>query len=360
MHTLVIASGYPLRLHTEGARQKQNTHKQGGGGPRHTRAGTDSPRSPDPRDTSANDAPLLLHIFTRTIVLASWPPGIQSLVFLTIPCHFYTMDKQPDQKLPVLEEQTDAYIIEPAPAPIAPLASRPEVPEHFYRKNKRGLIEAIEKGTGRILAVQSSAEDLLKDKFERVVQIDTPQGPVWIEKGLNFDLVHRLEPYPYSKILADLVCEEIAVHAGSMRSASEKLNVPYSAILRWKRENEEFRNEIAIAEKERAGSFHDEILEEARKSRDQKTKIATLQWAAEKGDSEKYGAKTKISGDKNAPLTIVLDTGIRRPGDPGYVEPTPQENLESLPATEPDREAPEIIDVSIKGDSSSASSNDIN
>lgn len=43
-----------------------------------------------------------------------------------------------------------------------------------------------------------------------------------------------------------------------------------------------------------------------------KLQVDTFKWMAEKMDPETYGNRTKISGDADQPLTIIVDTGIRR------------------------------------------------
>ena len=189
--------------------------------------------------------------------------------------------------------------------------SKIELPPHIFIKNDRGLIEAIDIMTGRVLAVQSSEADILSGKADRVTRINTPEGPIFIENSLNFDMVGRLKSYPYSKTLGDLICEQI-VHGKSIQAACEEMNIPYSIVLHWSRQHPEFKEAMAQAKKDRAEWMHGELLEVARTKADTKTHIEALKWSAEKDDPEKFGARTKISGDPNAPVSFIIDTGIRR------------------------------------------------
>lgn len=203
----------------------------------------------------------------------------------------------------------------------------PKPPAHFYKTNpKTGLVEAIDKATGRVLAVQASAYDFLDDKFGRLVKIDTPEGPVYIEKGLSFDQTKRVYTQKYSAALADLICEKMVNDGATLIEAAKEYGVDYASICRWRRESEEFRTALLNAKKDRAEFFHDEAIEKARSQAktafgDKKLEISTLQWAAERGDAENFGSKTTIRGDKDAPLGFIIDTGIRREGDPGFKAP---------------------------------------
>lgn len=199
------------------------------------------------------------------------------------------------------------------------VAARPEPPPHFARRNDRGLIELVDIETGRIIGVQASAKDLLQEKWEQLVCIQTPEGPVWLEKGLNFDLIAKLKADPYSKVLGDLICEKI-VEGMTLVHACQELNIKYSAVNRWRRENESFREALQESQRDRAEALHDEVLHVARTRSKPETEIAALQWAAEKGNAEKFGPKTKIAHDVQGAVTIVLGTGIKRPGDAGHAE----------------------------------------
>lgn len=189
----------------------------------------------------------------------------------------------------------------------------------------------VDMHTGRVLCVQYSHEDLLEKRWERLTRIETPQGPVFLEKGLNFDDTQFLKPEPFSQMLADLLCEEIA-KGSTLVAACEKTHLNYSTVLKWKRESQSFKEALLQAEKDRADSIHDEVLDEARKyNTDAKTKIAALSWSAERLNAEKYGTKTKITGDANAPLTFFIETGVRRSGDAGFIAP-PEETTPGGPA----------------------------
>lgn len=202
-----------------------------------------------------------------------------------------------------------------------PMATPPKV---FHRTNDRGLIEVVCYHTGRILCVQSTPEELFYTKFERLTRLETPEGPVFIERGINSDLVKEFIKYPkHSGLVGDLICEKIT-EGMTLTRACKELNVKYSDMVRWKREDEDFKKNLEQALLDSADARHDEAMEAARTRADTKTEIETLKWSAEVQNPEKFGKKTKISGDKNAPISFIIDTGIREPS---------QEEKEASPVT---------------------------
>jgi hypothetical protein len=206
-------------------------------------------------------------------------------------------------------------------------------PQTMARTNSEGLIEIVCLHTGRVLCVQSSLKDLLNTRMEDLVRFETPEGPVYLERGIGPAYLRRMNQKRFSAIHADLICEKIT-QGRTLLKACEDLNLDYATICRWKREHPAFANSLEDAKRDRAEAFHDEAIDTSIGSFDPKLKVETLKWAAEKGNAEKFGNKTKIVGDPNAPLSFIIDTGIRRPGDPGYVAPP-----EETPAIEIEKPA---------------------
>ena len=90
------------------------------------------------------------------------------------------------------------------------------------------------------------------------------------------------------------------------------------------------------------------MWDEARTHAAPKEKISALQWAAEKGNAERFGTKTKIVGDKNAPVVFVIDTGIRRRGDEGFIE-SGEKDVTPVRSEEPQGETQEVAIPDIGG-----------
>ena len=196
----------------------------------------------------------------------------------------------------------------------------------FALKRDDGYIEIIDELTGRVVAVQEDPSFNHVKMEEKFFKIQAPDGlDCWIQKGMSPDKVLSPVPkYEFSKIIGDIICQRI-VEGELLTKICADPNVPgYSIISRWRRENEDFHKAIRIATEERAEFYHDKALDTADGSNDKDTvandklKVDTLKWAAGVGSPDKYGTKTKVVGDANAPLAIIIDTGIRRDGDPGY------------------------------------------
>jgi hypothetical protein len=207
------------------------------------------------------------------------------------------------------------------------MSALPEVPPHIYRRNAQGLIEAICIHTGNVIAVQCTERDLLLEQWDRLIRVDTPSGPVFLEKGISFDILGVIQKYPFSKVLAGLLCESI-MNGATITQACKELNLPKRVLIQWRLSNEEFAKTLAFARCEGADALHDEALQEARNPETPpKVRIEALQWSAEKNNPDRYGSKTKIVGDPNAPIAFVLETGIRRQGDAGFVPPAVEKEV---------------------------------
>lgn len=93
-------------------------------------------------------------------------------------------------------------------------------------------------------------------------------------------------------------------------------------IRHWENQYPKFRDAMKVARAAHAEVLADSALEIADRSTWQtakadKIKVETALKLAACWDPDRYGSKTKISGDPNAPLTFLIDTGIRREGDTG-------------------------------------------
>ncbi len=128
---------------------------------------------------------------------------------------------------------------------------------------------------------------------------------------------------PYSDMIAEAVCDKYQ-EGLSIRAISNLPGMPpYNTIFKWMRTYPIFGSRMREARNMRAFHFENKALEEAEGLKDvtseqiqaAKVKIDTFKWAAEVNNREVFGKSTKITGDANAPLSIVVDTGIHRDED---------------------------------------------
>ena len=218
--------------------------------------------------------------------------------------------------------------------------SVPEKPNTFARTNSRGLIEIVDMHTGRVVCVQSSVHDYLQAKWDNLTKVETPDGPVWIEKGLDLGLAYKVKAIPFSQVIADLICQEV-VNGATVKKAIAKIggDLDYATITRWKREHPQFKLDLDQAKKDRTEAQHDEVLQIAAEKGRPSTQIEALKWSAEKNNPEKFGNKTKVVGDKDAPVVFQINTGIDRGAARSETQPAQAAGIPE------EREAQEINDI---------------
>jgi hypothetical protein len=101
----------------------------------------------------------------------------------------------------------------------------------------------------------------------------------------------------------------------------------YAQVCRWKREHSEFRESLQRAYEDHADYLVDKVMDVTEKDNNKfsteevsaaRLEFDALKWQAQVRKPQQYAPNLKLSGDKDAPLTLVVDTGIRRAGDVGY------------------------------------------
>lgn len=199
----------------------------------------------------------------------------------------------------------------------------------FARLNEEGLIEIVCENTGRILAIQHTYQDLFKEKSENLIEHTLDDGSkIMVEKTISLDMVRSLghKTYAFSEIIANILCQKIA-EGGSLTNICKDKNMPnFSTVSKWRRMNPDFDAAIKYAMQERAHAYHDKAIRiaESTESKDEATvnklKVDTFKWAAEKGDPDQFGNRTKVVGDPTRPLNLVIDTGVPQPNDEREVE----------------------------------------
>lgn len=172
----------------------------------------------------------------------------------------------------------------------------------------------------------------------------------------------RYKLWPFNPTLSARICYEVQ-KGHTVEQIGKKKGFPPAYIIKlWTRTNRKFYEEMQQARRERAEYFHDQIIEIAngitKKSEVAvaKTKLSAFKWAAEKGNPEQYGQKQIHEGNPDKPITILIDTGIRRDaidvsGSSQGLAPV-SERLDQ-PALGSPREVTEEIGSSIRESSSS-------
>lgn len=212
-----------------------------------------------------------------------------------------------------------------------------------YRTNSRGLIEGYDKETGEVLVVQASNDDLLETSNRRLVEATRSDGTkVLVEKGIG------LGSYDTGSTKQSMVSFYLALERYitgiSLKNSLESVGLRYSDFCYLKSISEEAREMYKQAKRDRAEYLYDKALVVAEESGNDRLVVDTMKWSAEKGDPSEFGNKTTVSGDKDNPLQIVIDTGIRREGDEGFRDVEEEE----MNLGESSKE--EVVDLELEGD----------
>jgi len=192
---------------------------------------------------------------------------------------------------------------------------------------------AIEKKDGTIDIVDIKTGDIVSDNgviddVGEIVPIQDEDGKlIHIQKGLRLEDVFKRGPkfkYKYSPYLADIICQRIAEGAAITRLCKEEGIPSYCVLSMWRTEHPEFEEKLERARRDRAEFYADKAVHEATKegiTKDevpaQRLKHEGYKWGAGVDNPERYQNRTKLVGDPNAPVSFIIETGVRRLGDVG-------------------------------------------
>lgn len=191
----------------------------------------------------------------------------------------------------------------------------------YWRNPATNLIEGVDEA-GQVVSAQKSLDQpfdaTTKAGFTECVR---PDGSIyWIQDGVD---VTTVKSWQYNVMLGGAIAGEIAA-GGALSSLHKKFAwcPPYAILVRWMKHAPEFKEMVDEAIRHRATVHFEEIIQTADEVYDKmkddpdamvaagKLKIDARKFTAEKGDSDKFGSKTKVTGD--VAVQILIDTGIVR------------------------------------------------
>ncbi len=201
-----------------------------------------------------------------------------------------------------------------------------------YQNPKTGLIETIDSKSGRVVLIQRSLrDDLMQNRKDTIPWGRTGGVETRIERGLESLGIVVSKRWSYSELLVDLISQRITegetlyeICKGKEVQAGDVIIPPYFILCKWRKEYPEFETKLQEAFKNRAEVSHGKAIYQAEMADEdnataQKLVVDTHKWSAGVDDPDRFGTKTKVVGDINAPITFLINTGILRPGDPGFV-----------------------------------------
>lgn len=197
----------------------------------------------------------------------------------------------------------------------------------FIRENeKTGVLEVVHIMTGDVVGYFRS-----EAKYEvipvKVNRLKTEDGAcIFMQEGVDpGDAVYTGKKIPFNPIIADLICSRVSSGV-SLKKVCEMEGMPsYGLVCKWRRKNEAFDKALLQAFEDYADYVADKVVEIADTCSANKDAVAkaslqvdTLKYKAQVHKPRIYSPRMKVSGDEAAPLKLVIETGIRRPGDPGF------------------------------------------
>lgn len=210
-----------------------------------------------------------------------------------------------------------------------PEVQKETTPTFTCRNNQTGLIEVRHALTGELLGVQKSLDTNILYAKEKKATLAMVNGrEILLEPGVTADKVGpgAVRQWTYSEIIGDTICQMIVEGWPLSKICKEPGFPPIHILFRWRKENSSLEESIRLAFRHRAEFHRDKVLEIATDNETAATEdiggaklaIDSHKWLATTDNHERFGLKTKIDADVKLTARFVIDTGIRRPDDPGY------------------------------------------
>lgn len=114
---------------------------------------------------------------------------------------------------------------------------------------------------------------------------------------------------PYSQEVADRICEQMS-DGLSLRTICQQAGMPARVnIWRWRRTNDEFRDQFDAARREGAHALADDMQQIADDPNDdpnsRRIRVDTRKWIASKMLPKVYGDKVAVTDDDGGPIVVM-------------------------------------------------------
>lgn len=203
------------------------------------------------------------------------------------------------------KDQDDGGGVTLSPTALSP-DKHPDIGEDFLRWNEEArCYERVSMLTGEVLARPPSTDEKVRGHY--------------LTKELRRNCL-MTKHWNYTPAIADHIVQLIS-EGRTLSEISKMQGMPSSSVIaKWQKESEDFKSRVVEARKVRAERFHDAVVEASsitpHLDKDSipaaKLHFEQLKWLSMVGDPTRYGNKTTIGGDSNAPVTFLVKTGIVR------------------------------------------------
>jgi hypothetical protein len=179
-----------------------------------------------------------------------------------------------------------------------------KVSEIVYEYDTEGKLLGIDSLTGEVVAAEEGSAI-------------TPGGVFIPEFSKN-------SRWTYHPAICEIIFKELSKPEGKLSKICDgKKLPPLYTVYRWRKEYEELDRAISLGRQARAETLHDEMLEDTKSIKEEEGDISgqelqvkkhvyeRLKYLAAVNDPNTYGNRTKVSGDSDQPVNIVISTGVR-------------------------------------------------
>lgn len=199
--------------------------------------------------------------------------------------------------------------------------------EHLYYLDEYGQTCAINIHTGEEVPLETPlAETRISDQYRAIRSKDG--SLVYVPKALPLEELKKIQggyfEKPYSQLLAAEIIKRIAEGELIGKICQDPGMPSYATFCKWRRLYPTLDKDYRQAVQDRAENFLAkalDVVESVGADRDEinlaKLRSDVYKYAAKVGDPDSFSERQNLKADV-AVTGYVVETGIRRPGDPGF------------------------------------------
>jgi hypothetical protein len=206
---------------------------------------------------------------------------------------------------------------------------------YFVHLDEYGVAHRVDLDTGESVPVEATLvtqDDTEKNRLEVHEAKHLAHGKAWMPRNTAAADVEavtkaKYRPTLYSSFVVDIMLDRI-MNGDSITSICKEKGFPtYNSFCRWKRESPGFAENIRRAKRDRSEVYFDKIIKSMDDMDDvankdevasRKLKVDSYKYIAKIGNQDEFGDKSQIKAEV-ASTHFIIETGIRRVNDPGYM-----------------------------------------
>jgi len=195
--------------------------------------------------------------------------------------------------------------------------------------DENGEPRSVNLHTGEEHPLEPSALELATDPSQHFMIVHDESGtPVYVPRNLPKTSIRKITGskahVAYSPFLALQIAQRVAEGETLASICRDPLMPRYGVLADWRRRHPEFKRLLLDARRDRAEWFIQKALDEVERSgvdRDEinlaKVRSEMYKYMSKVDDPDSYSERTTVKADV-AVTGYRIETGIRRPGDPGF------------------------------------------